>query len=73
MLAETFIKDNVIRHPLPICCPWVLQSSPLHPFEITCNPKPAGLVMLFLCVFVLDLCVSAVDSTPGQMISLTVW
>lgn len=65
MLAGIFIKDNTIRHPVPIYFPWVLEPSPLHPFEIAYNPKAAGLVKGCVCVFVLDLCVSAVDSTPG--------
>jgi len=66
MLAGIFVKDNIIRHPVPIYFPWVLEPSPLHPCEI------AGLVNLCVCVLVLDLCLSAVDSAPGQMISLTV-
>lgn len=73
MLAGSFIKYNTIRHPVPIYLPWVLELSPLSPFEITYSPKPADLAKVGGGgVFVLDLCISAVDSTPGQMISLTV-
>lgn len=56
MLAEIFIKNNIIRHPVPICCPCVLQSTPLCPFEITYNPKPAGLVKLFVCLCFRSVC-----------------
>lgn len=43
MLAGSFIKYNTIRHPVPIYLPWVLELSPLSPFEITYSPKPADL------------------------------
>lgn len=56
MLAGIFIKDNIIRHPVLIYFPWILEPLPLHPFETTCNPKPAGLVKVCVCLCFRSVC-----------------
>lgn len=71
MLAVIFMKDNIIKHSVRFICHEYWNPHSYIPLKSPTAPKQQ-VWSRCVCAFVLDLCVSAVNSTLGLLISLTV-